>query len=265
VQFGQQNIDSSIYTPGLDGDSYGLNVGATYRVSENGVFGIVATLSNSSADAENVATYDGNSILFGIFGQYESDNFYGRASISGGNTDIEIQRNIFLGPSIRRENGSTGVNQLSGSAELGWLFKGENYSHGPFVGAEANSADVNGYSEEGSSSTAMRFSDFSGERNLSHLGYQFNGKFGSISPFARVSYASSFGSDQTVVRAGTLSMPGNFSLPGYELVDGDFIDWNIGASMTFSEGFDGYISYRGLSGNDNQDGGVINLGVRKTF
>ena len=265
VQFGQQNIDSSIYTPGLDGDSYGLNVGVTYRVSENGVFGLVATLSNSSADAENVATYDGNSILFGIFGQYESDNFYGRASVAGGNTDIEIQRNIVLGPSIRRENGSTGVSQLSGTAELGWLFKGENYSHGPFIGAEVNSADVNGYSEEGSSSTAMRFSDFSGERNLSHLGYQFTGKFGSVSPFARVSYASSFGSDQTVVRAGTLSMPGNFSLPGYELTDGDFIDWNIGASMTFSEGFDGYISYRGLSGNDNQDGGVINLGIRKTF
>ncbi|MBP7370513.1 MAG: autotransporter domain-containing protein [Arenimonas sp.] len=265
VQYGQQNIESSIYTPSLDGDSYGLNVGATYRMNENGSFGVIATLGNTSANAENLATYSGDSILFGIFGQFEFEHLYGRASFGGGNTDMEIRRNIFLGPSVRRETGNTGISQLSGSAELGYLFKGENYTHGPFISAETNSADVESYVEDGSSSSAMRFDKFSAENNMSHLGYQFTGKFGSFSPYVRISYASSFGNDQTFVRGGTASMPGNFSLPGYLLTDEDFIDWNVGASMNFAENFDGYISYRGLSGNDRQDSGVINLGIRKTF
>ena len=244
VQFGQQDIDGTIYTPGLDGDSYGLNVGATYRINENGVFGVVATLGKTSADADSVASYDGDSILFGLFGQYEYQNLYGRVSFSGGNTDMEIRRNIFLGSAVRKESGSTGIGQLSGSAELGYLFKGENFTHGPYVGAEINSADVDGYVEDGSSSTAMHFDDFDANANYTHFGYQFSGTFGRVSPFARVSYTSSFGTDQTVVRAGT-TLAGNFSLPGYDLVDGDFIDWNVGASMTFANNFDGFISYRG--------------------
>ena len=264
VQFGQQDIDGTIYTPGLDGDSYGLNVGATYRINENGVFGVVATLGKTSADADNVASYDGDSILFGVFGQYEFENLYGRVSFSGGNTDMEIRRNIVLGPSVRKESGSTGIGQLSGSAELGYLFKGENFTHGPYVGAEINSADVDGYVEDGSSSTAMHFDDFDANANYTHFGYQFSGTFGRVSPFARVSYTSSFGTDQTVVRAGT-TLAGNFSLPGYDLVDGDFIDWNVGASMTFANNFDGFISYRGMSGNDNESNGVLNLGIRKIF
>ena len=44
VQFGQQNIDGSDFTPALDGDSTSLNVGATYRMSENATFGVVATM-----------------------------------------------------------------------------------------------------------------------------------------------------------------------------------------------------------------------------
>jgi hypothetical protein len=60
-------------------------------------------------------------------------------------------------------------------------------------------------------------------------------------------------------------MPGNFSLPGFTMTDEDFIDWDVGASMNFADNFDGFISYRGMSGNDDQSSGVINLGIRKTF
>lgn len=265
VQYGQLDLESTYYTPGLEGDAFGLNVGATYRVNENGVFGVVATLGNTSADAESVASYDGNSILFGIFGQYEYQNLYIRASFSGGSTDMDIDRNIVLGPNVRRETGNTGVSQLSGSAELGYLFKSDNYTHGPFISAEINTADVDGYVEDSASSTAMHFDEFSADNNYSHIGYQFSGTFDRFSPFIRVSYTTSFNMDQTEVRAGTASLPGNFVLPGYVLTDEDFIDWNIGASMTFSDSLDGFISYRGMSGNDDQNSGVINLGLRKTF
>jgi hypothetical protein len=67
------------------------------------------------------------------------------------------------------------------------------------------------------------------------------------------------------VRGGTANLPANFSLPGFAPGDDSYLDWNVGASMSFGEGFDGYISYRARTGNDVQDNDSISIGIRKTF
>lgn len=265
VQFGQTNIDATGYTPALDGDSMDLNIGATYRVSEGFTFGVAATLGNNTGDAGSAGEFDGTTVLLGLFGQYEVNGLYGRLSFSGGNTDMDISRNIFMGPTTRVEQGNTGITQQIGSLEAGYVFKAENFTHGPFAGVEITNNEVEGYDEEGTSSTAMRFDDFSRDSNMTTLGYQFSGKFGGVQPFARVAWVTETNTDQTFVRGGTASMPGNFSLGGYAPTDDSFIDWNVGASMRFAESFDGFLSYRGRTGNDQQDNGTFSIGVRKTF
>jgi outer membrane lipase/esterase len=265
VQFGQMNIDATGYTPELDADSMDLNIGATYRVNEGFTFGVAATLGSNTGDSGFAGEFDGTSILLGLFGQYEINGLYGRLSFSTGNTDMDISRRIDLGASTRTETGNTGINQQIGALEVGYVFKAENFTHGPFGGVELNYNDVDSYVEQGTSSTAMRFDEFSRDSNMTTLGYQFSGKFGGVQPFARVAWVTETNTDQTFVRGGTASMPGNFSLGGYAPTDDSFIDWNVGASMSFAESFDGFLSYRGRTGNDQQDNGTFSLGVRKTF
>jgi outer membrane lipase/esterase len=265
VQFGQMNIDATGYTPELDADSMDLNIGATYRVNEGFTFGVAATLGSNTGDSGFAGEFDGTSILLGLFGQYEINGLYGRLSFSAGNTDMDISRRIDLGASTRTEIGNTGINQQIGALEVGYVFKAENFTHGPFGGVEINNNEVEAYVENGNSSTAMRFDDFSRDSNMTTLGYQFSGKFGGVQPFARVAWVTETNTDQTFVRGGTASMPGNFSLGGYAPTDDSFIDWNVGASMSFAESFDGFLSYRGRNGNDQQDNGTFSLGVRKTF
>jgi outer membrane lipase/esterase len=265
VQFGQSNFDATGYTPALDGDSMDLNLGATYRVNEGFTFGVAATLGNNTGDAGFAGEFDGTSMMFGLFGQYEINGLYGRLSFSAGNTDMDISRRIDLGASTRTEVGNTGISQQIGALEVGYVFKAENFTHGPFGGVEINNNEVEAYVENGTSSTAMHFDDFSRDSNMTTLGYQFSGKFGGVQPFARVAWVTETNTDQTFVRAGTVSMPGNFSLGGYAPTDDSFIDWNVGASMVFAESFDGFLSYRGRTGNDQQDNGTFSIGVRKTF
>ena len=102
--------------------------------------------------------FDGNSVLFGVFGQYEVNGLYGRVALSGGSTDMDITRNIDLQASVRKETGSTAISQQSGTLEVGYVFKGDSFTHGPFAGLETTQSDVEGY-VEGSDSTAMRFDD----------------------------------------------------------------------------------------------------------
>jgi outer membrane lipase/esterase len=265
IQIGQQNSVASDFTPSLDGDSLGLNIGATYRMSEDATFGVAASLGNTSADAGTVGSFDGSSVLFGIFGQYEVNGLYGRASLSGGNTDMDIRRFIPLGPNTRRESGNTGISHQSGAAEVGYVFKADHYTHGPYASVEVNKANVSAYTEDGTSSTAMHFDKFNRDSNMTRVGYQFSGTFANIKPFVRIAWVNETNKDQVLVRAGTASMPGNFVMPGFTPSDDNYIDWNIGASMRFADSFDGFISYRAMSGNSQQDQSVINLGIRKTF
>lgn len=265
VQFGQQNADGSAYAPALDGDHMGLNVGATYRMSEAATFGVSASLGNTEANAGSQGAFDGSSVLFGVFGQYEVNGLYGRVALSGGSTDMDISRNINLLASTRVETGSTGISHQSGRAEIGYVFKGENFKHGPFAAVEVNKAEVEAYVEEGDNSTAMRFDAFTRDSNMTHVGYQFSGAFGNFKPFVRVAWANETNADQTVVRGGTASLPANFSMPGFTPSDESYIDWNVGGSLQFSEGFDGFISYRARTGNDTQDNDSINVGIRKSF
>ncbi len=264
VQFGQQNIDATAYTPALDGDSTGLNVGATYRFNEGATIGVAASITDSSANA-GAGAIDGNSILFSIFGQYEINGLYGRLGLGGGSTDTDISRNIDLGASTRTEKGSTGIDQQIGTFEVGYVFKGENITHGPFAGVELNNTKVQGYTELGASATAMRFDSFTRDSNMTRIGYQFAASFGSIKPFARASWVEETNTDQTSVRGGTSSLPANFVMPGFAPSDDSYIDWDVGASMTFADSFDGFVSYRARSGNDSQDNDSINVGIRKTF
>lgn len=265
LQFTDQTIEQTDYTPALSGDMTGLNIGASYRVNENVSFALGATLGDPSGTASNMGEFSGNSIVFGGVLNLETGGIYGRAALSIGNTDMDITRNIDQLSSTRKEVGNTSVSQTSAMFEVGYQFKYESFRHGPFIGVDLNYTTTSGYTENGSSATAMRFDEFDADTNDAYIGYRFSGIFGSFRPFIDVSYVSPNNSDQTFVTGGTSSLPGSFTFGGYTPGEDEFFDYNIGAAMTFAESWEGYLSFRDNTSDGVQDNYVISLGARKTW
>ena len=265
VQFTDQNIDSTSYSPELNGDMTALNVGASFRANEYLSFALGATLGDPSGTASSYGEFSGDSIILGGVLQLEKNGLYGRATLAIGSTDMDITRSINLNGSVRKEKGNTSVDQSSAIFELGYQFKADSFRHGPYVGIDLNYTTTNAFTENGSSSTAMRFDDFDADTNDAYIGYRFSGTFGTFRPFADVAWVSPNNNDQTFVTAGTASLPGSFTMGGYTPGEDSFIDYNIGAAMTFAEVWDGYLSFRGQTSDGVQDGYAISLGVRRTF
>lgn len=266
VQFTDQSIDATAYTPSLSGDMTALNIGASYRINEYASFALGATLGNpSGTTAGSTGEFDGTSIMFGGVLQLETGGLYGRAALGIGSTDMDITRSIDLLSSTRRETGNTSVSQSSAQFEIGYQFKAENFRHGPYGGIDLNYTTTEAFVENGSSSTAMRFEEFDADTNDAYFGYRFSGTFGNFRPFAQVAYVNPNNQDQTFVTGGTASLPGSFTMGGYVPGDDDYVDFNIGGAYRFAEVWDGYLSYRDNTGDGVQDGYAISLGVRRTF
>lgn len=266
LQFTDQSLEATPYSPGLSGDMTALNIGASYRINENFSFALGASLGDPSGSTTgNTGDFSGSSIVFGGVLQMETKGLYGRAALGIGTTDMDITRSIDLLSSTRKESGNTTVDQSSASFELGYQFKSETYRHGPYFGIDLNYTTTSAYVENGSSSTAMRFEEFDADTNDAYFGYRFSGEFGSFRPFVDVAYVNPNNNDQTFVTGGTSSLPGSFTLGGYVPGTDDFIDYNIGAAMTFAETWEGYLSFRDTTSDGVQDNYAISLGVRKTF
>lgn len=266
VQFTDQTIEATPYSPALSGDMTGLNIGASYRLNENVSFALGATLGDpSGTTAGNTGEFSGNAILFGGVLQLETGGLYGRATLGIGTTDMDITRSIDLLSSTRKETGNTSVDQSSAIFELGYQFKADSFRHGPYFGIDLNYTTTAAYVEDGSSSTAMRFEEFDADTNDAYIGYRFSGNFGSFRPFIDVAYVNPNNDDQTFVTGGTASLPGSFTLGGYAPGTDEFFDYNVGAAMTFAEVWEGYLSFRDRTSDGVQDNYAISLGVRRSF
>ena len=103
------------------------------------------------------------------------------------------------------------------------------------------------------------------DTNDAYIGYRFSGIFGNFRPFVDVAYVNPNNDDQTFVTGGTASLPGSFTFGGYTPGTDAFIDYNIGAAMSFADAWEGYLSFRDRTSDGVQDGYAISLGVRRTF
>ena len=130
---------------------------------------------------------------------------------------MDIERSIRLGPARRLERGSSSAAQFGAELDLGWLF-GEPAAlqHGPFLGFAWIDQEVKGYRESGHSSTSMDYSDFERDSLLARGGYQLAWRLGGgVRPYARVTYERELKDDPILVTAGSNTMPGRFTLPGF--------------------------------------------------
>ena len=193
-----------------------LTLGANRRAGADLHWGAALSLARHDNDISG-ANLDSAVVLGSLHGTWRSGGLHLSGALSGGRTSVDIERSIRLGPARRLERGSTSAAQFGAELELGWLFgESEALQHGPFLGFAWSNQEVRGYQESGRSSTAMDFSNFERDSLIARGGYQLAWRLGGgVHPYARVIYERELKDDPILVTAGSNTMPGRFTLPGF--------------------------------------------------
>lgn len=264
VQYGQQDFTASAAVPGAESDLLSLSLGANHRYSENAYWGVAITLGNHDTDT-GMGNLDARAVIGSLHGTLRfGGGGYLHGAVSGGSTSIDVSRGILLGPALREEEGSTNASMFGAELGLGWLFEMGNMQHGPFVGASWVQQEVDGFAEDSGSATSMNYSGFDRDSMVTKVGYQLMGKAGGIRPFLRVAYNEESEDDQLFVNAGSNSMPGRFTMPGYT-PSKDWTSADLGINWEISDTMTAFVAYSGRFSDDQVDRDSGSLGLRVSF
>lgn len=265
VQFGNQDYAATVNSPALDTNSFTVTGGFEYRYSERLSLGAAASFGGSNGDF-GAGDIDGQEILGSVFGTLHFGNGYFGAMASLGSNNIDINREITLGPSTRVEEGNASASHKAFELNAGYLF-GDTLRHGPFASVTWQRIGVEAFAENSGDSTSMRFDEFDRDSLIGRIGYQLQGSFGgekTVRPTLRVAYASENEDEATRVTAGSTSMGGQFTMDGIAPSD-NWIEADLSLSVDFSDAITGYLGYHGRLSDDIQDNNSFNLGVNVDF
>ncbi len=263
--FGNQDYNGSVNAPALSSNTNTFSGGFEYRYSEGLSLGAAASFGGSNGSFSG-GDIDGQEFLGSVFATAHFGNGYIDGVLSLGSSSIDINRQIVLGPTTRVEEGNARASHKAFEVGGGYLF-GDTLRHGPFLSATWQKVGIEAYAENSGTSTSMRFDGFDRDSLIGRIGYQLQGDFGgdrSIRPSLRVAYASENKNDTTLVTAGSTSMNGQFTLPGFTPSD-NWIEADLGLSVEFSDSTSGYVGYHGRFSDDTQDNKSFNLGVNVKF
>ncbi len=244
-----------------------LTLGTDYRAGDRLYLGAAFSLGNHTTDVSG-ASIDSTVVTGSLHGTFISDVFYLSGAFNAGRTSIDINRSIRLGSALRTEEGSTSSHQFGTDVELGWVLStSEEYKYNLFLGLGWLNQKIDGYSENGSTSTSMNFSDFKRDSLIARAGYQFKGNFGlseTVLPYIRIAYERELNDDPVSVTAGSNTMPGRFTLSGFE-PPSQWVNTAAGLTVGIGSRAKTFAGYSGRFGSDSRRDHEFSLGVRMAF
>ncbi|MBD9483666.1 autotransporter domain-containing protein [Pseudomonas sp. PDM14] len=172
----QADYDGSATAASGDGRGKGLGIGASYRLADDWRIGATLNVQEQSLElGARESDYDLRSYLGGVFAQYHDGLLWGDLSAHLGYLDYhDLQRRFALGQTTRTERGETDGWLLALDGRLGVeLTVGDpRLRIAPFVSAGYARIEVDGYGEDGATSTALSYDDQRRESQRLGLGLQ---------------------------------------------------------------------------------------------
>lgn len=248
----------------IESDMTAVTLGAGHRAGPDLSWGAAVSIARHENELAG-ATLDGEAVLGSLHGAWRSGGLQVSVALTLGQTSVDVERSIALGPAARTERGSTDAAQFGGELDVACtLVDSEILRHGPFFGISLLNQEVKGYRESGDSSTAMNFSDFSRNSFIMRGGYGFDWSVGGFRPYARIGYERELENDPVRVSAGSNTMAGRFTLPGFT-PSGSAVSADFGLSAKLGERTSGLLSYSGRYGEDSRRSHHLSLALRMVF
>lgn len=264
---GKYEFESLAHLGETKAETRALTLGTDYRIGDVLYLGAAFSLGNHDNDVSG-ASIDSLVVTGSLHGTLIYDIFYLSGAFNAGRASIDISRSIRLGSALRTEHGSTSSYQFGTDVEAGWILgRSEGYIHNLFLGLGWLNQKIDGYSENGSTSTSMNFSDFERDSLVARAGYQLKGNPGlseRLLPYVRVSYERELNDDPVSVTAGSNTMSGRFTFSGFEPPK-EWVNAGGGITADISSRIKTFVGYSGRFGNDSKLNHEFSLGARITF
>ncbi|WP_215787759.1 autotransporter outer membrane beta-barrel domain-containing protein [Pantoea dispersa] len=250
-----------------DANTGSLTLGLGYQFTDNWQAGLL--LSSTAQHQHPSAHYDyklrGNLLV--LYSQLTLlEQGWINADVHYADLDFDsIERRINIGPATRTEQGSSSGKMLGLRVQTGWdLPLGEHLSTGPVASYALDYVRAGGYSENGDSSTAMRFSDQTLHSQIGALGWRIDSKQWPVNPWAQLTYNHQFGDTQNAVRAGLKSTQTGF-VRSVSAGDKNWLDMSLGASVPLGETVNAFAGVSAVGGNSAYHQLSWNIGLNATF
>lgn len=222
-----QNGDSSdLYKSNGVGVMAGLNWGN--ETLSYGPYVGFDKRGNNMGDA--AGSFDQNDVTVGGLLRYSRGPIWVSAQASYSKTDTDFDRRVKLGPTTRIHAASADGSNVTGGLQMGTLFNGSGWKHGPFIGVVAQKVSIDAFTESDSTaSTALSIAEQDADSVKGRVGWQAQfGQHGPLRPYASVAWNREFKESAAQLTATSLSTKATYAVPGYDF-DRDYGTINLGA------------------------------------
>jgi outer membrane lipase/esterase len=244
-----------------NGDTNSVAVGLDFRVANEVLAGVAYGYSDNKSDFGNGAgNFKLRENMITAYGGWGRGPWYLGGSLFLGDLDYSTTRSFALGAATRNENGDTNGTHWGVRLLGGYWFNYETVLHGPFLKLVYQEATVSAFSESGADSTALAYGKQKRDSFITSLGWQAQGQWGPVRPFARATWEWESKNDQQYVTASSASLGGSYTVPTYK-PDSNWGQFLLGASMDFGK-VTGFVSGSATAGKSNGEGYGFTIGVR---
>lgn len=134
--------------------------------------------------------------------------------------DVDVDRDVALGPAVRRHSGSTDGDVTAVGLSTGYLFGEGALRHGPVAGLLWQQVELDGWREGNPSSSALLLPEQSRDSLVGSLGWQLAYDTGDFVPYLRATWDHDFEDAPAQVTAQLQTLPGvEYAVPGLDLDD----------------------------------------------
>jgi len=264
---------------GFEFDTYGITIGADYRLSDQLIFGgAVGVTHNESDFNSNSGSMELDGIHLMAYGTYyQSETFYLDGLIKLGRNDYDTRRRVSLkADPLQEAAGDTKGQEYSLSLSGGYEYNQGPLSYGPYGRLSYTRADIDAYSERASNpevkgaGSVLSLSDQDVDSATAVLGgqvsYAISRPSGVFMPQARFEWEHEFSDGSRQLAAQFVHDPSNstFSITTDE-PDRDYLNLGLGFSVVTAEGRSGFLYYETRLDQDNIAQNWIKAGVRLEF
>jgi len=250
--------DFQRYDHGHHYDGVGPALLAGVGVQQDGLrYGGFAGYGRQNNDwGQSRGSWDQTEATLGAYLGWRSNGVWFTGQVNYSWLDFDINRDVPLGPALRRHHGSADGHNLTVALSTGWDFSRGALVHGPVLGVISQRIDVDGFAEDGANlSTSLAYPEQSFDSLIGSAGWQASYQINSaVRPYARVTIDREFEKPamEAFAQSQTQSTTLPYAVPGVGVDRSAYATATLGARAKLSGALG---ANAGLSLNAGQKGG----------
>ncbi len=273
--------DSTGQSDGFDFDSFGLTVGADYRVTDQFVWGAALGYSNFDADFDTTANtpagegLQSDSLLASLFASFSLPQglFVDGIATIGTDGYDSTRRIVIPGAIDETADGDFDAFHYGVAANVGYDIPVHGFTVTPVARAEYIKADLDGFTETGAGALNLTFGDQNAESLTTNLGveasYPISTEVGVFVPSVRAEYVHEYLNDDDGVTVSyaadnTATKVSAFNITT-ETADSDYGILGAAVAVTVADGWSAFVDYSTVVALSDFDIHNVNVGFRKQF